>query len=100
MSSIHIIAVPPGFAPEHIREQWVGVTIPMLDQEMWDLILETIPRAKEEFAEGSNGNGYLVQREVAVEALREAGKEEAANFWRTPFGPYLQFKREVCEVVD
>ncbi len=31
MTKIKIIGVPPSFAPEEIRKQWVGVEIPLAE---------------------------------------------------------------------
>lgn len=96
MSSIYITAVPPGFAPEHIREQWVGVTIPMPSAQE----LEEHPVSEMRIG-SENLEGHLVFREKAIEALMEAGKEEAALFWdELLLGKYLQFRKDVCEVVD
>ena len=96
MSSIRITSVPPGFAPEHIREQWVGVTIPMPSAQ------ELAEHPVSEMRIGNdNLDGYLVFREKAIEALLEADKQEAALFWDDLLvGKYLQFKKDVCEVVD
>lgn len=93
MSSIRIIAIPPGFAPEKIRKQWLGVVIPMPSEEE---IAEDPPSG---FGIGSdNVGGHLVLRTTAIKSLRDAGKDEAANFWDSlPLGRFLQFKQEVCE---
>ena len=96
MSSIRITAVPPGFAPEYIREQWVGVTIPMPSaQELAEYPVSDMRIGSE------NLEGYLVFREKAIEALMEAGKKEAALFWDgLLLGKYLQFRKDGCVVVD
>src|SRR4051812_11041468 len=97
MSSIKIIAVPFGFAPLHIREQWVGIQIPLATKdELQNSPLSGIKIGNE------NSAGHIVLRKKAIEALREAGKDEAAEFWsRAPIisiASYLQFQREVCEI--
>jgi len=93
MKKIKIIAVPPGFAPDKIRKQWVGVEIPLA--------------TKKDFAEdpvsgvtvvNENANGYVVLRSKAIIALYDAGRNEAAAFWESlPLGRYLEFKKEICE---
>ena len=95
MSSVRITAIPPGFAPESIRKQWVGVSLPLASA---DEIAQDPPSG---FGIGSdNTNGYLVLRDNAIEALRKAGKKQAADYWDSfPLGRFLQFKKEVCEVV-
>ncbi len=96
MSSIRLIEVPPGPAPKYIRIQWLGVLIPMPSEEE----LATVKLS--EFRIGSeNIGGYLVYSEAAIKSLRDAGKHEAANWWAaTGIGKFLQFKKEVCEVID
>ncbi len=94
MPDIRIIAAPPSsVAPPHIREQWVGVVLPLADPEK--------PPGRFSLRIGTaNGDGYVVETRVAVEALRIAGKEEAADFWEAiadTLGDRLIFKKEVCE---
>ena len=92
MSTIRIISTPPGFAPEYVREDWVGLELSLVTKEE----LRTNPRSG--FKIGSeNDGGYLVLRANAIEALRAAGKEDAANFWEEmPLGMYLEFRSDVC----
>ncbi len=48
-----------------------------------------------------NTDGYIVSSEKAIEALRKAGRRSAVDFWADiPLGMYLQFKKDVCEVID
>ena len=95
MSSVRITAIPPGFAPERIRKQWVGVELPLASKK------EIAQNPPSGFGIGSdNTSGYLVLRDNAIEALRQAGKKEAADFWGSlRYGRFLQFKKEVCEMV-
>lgn len=98
MNAIRIKAVPAGFAPEHIREQWVGTVIPLPTPE------EVAQDPPTTFGLGAPGrDGPLVLRDKAIEALWQSGREEAARFWSNPdlrVGRFLQFKPEVCEVVE
>jgi len=44
----------------------------------------------------------MVNAADAIQALRNAGKNEAADFWeviRFSFGEKLRFKKECCEIV-
>lgn len=93
--SIRIVSVPPGFAPEAIRKQWVGIRIPLATKK------ERRLNPPSRFGIGSsNQGGFLVLRSKAVEALRDAGRNRAADYWGdTQLGYYLQFKKEVCEQV-
>lgn len=93
MTKIKIIDVPPGFAPEHIRKQWVGIEIPLAQNP--------IPEGKEVARIGNdNAGGYQVKGVDAVKALKEAGKDEAADFWEDYSSGNFKFKKEVCEVIE
>lgn len=92
MTKIKIIEVPPGFAPEEIRKQWVGVEIPLAENP--------IPEGRESFQIGNqNQGGYQVRGVDAVKALLDSEKKEAANFWRPYSIGNFKFKKEVCELI-
>lgn len=92
MSYIYIFAIPPGFASEHIRQEWVGIQIPLAPPEE---VKANPPVA----GTGENGDGYLVRRCDAIQALLIAGRREAANFWQSlPLGHYLVFSKRVCRM--
>ena len=92
MAKIRIIGIPPGFAPKEIREQWVGIEIPLTNP---------IPKGKESFCVGnSNKDGYQVKGTDAVEALINAKKTEAVNFWRPYSTGNFVFKKEICELIS
>lgn len=89
VSSIRIIAVPSGSEPLHIREQWVGMTLPVATKKEY-----------EPWAQDCDVDEYLVSRTEATNALDEAGKEEAASFWiDEPGKMFLAFKKACCELV-
>ncbi len=93
---IKIIAVPPGFAPEEIRQAWVGVEIPLVTEE--ELSVDP-PVAT--FGTAENAGGYMVTFGDAISALREARKEPAAVFWEDmSLGIYLEFNKNVCQLVE
>jgi hypothetical protein len=97
VSSIRIIKTPSSIlAPLYIREDWVGIEIPLVTDEE----LKANPLSGLRLGTG-NEDGYLVFRHKAVDALREQGRLEAAGHWeRNPLlGMYLQFKKEYCEIV-
>ncbi len=92
MTKIKIIEVPPGFAPENIRKQWVGIEIPLTENP--------IPEGQEAFKIGNqNSDGYQVKGVDAVQALLDSGKKEAANFWEMYKTGNFKFKKEVCELI-
>ncbi len=113
MPSVRIIAVPPGEAPQHVREAWVGLRLPVakgilsrrrrwlsagvlsgprgiLDRLRW------LVRGKYERREG-----YAVGTMVALDLLEKANPE-AARWWRenTPHllrpGRHFLFPAQVC----
>jgi hypothetical protein len=96
VAKIKIIATPPGFAPANIREQWLGIEIPLPTPEE----IAGNPPSRSGIG-NANSDGHLVLMAAAIDALRQAGKEEAAEFWELlPLGTYLQFRQSVCEIVD
>ncbi|MBP9836977.1 MAG: hypothetical protein KBC78_04060 [Candidatus Pacebacteria bacterium] len=91
---IRIISTPPGsVAPEEIRKQWVGVEIPVAEGGEPEGAL---------WVGQQNVGGYVVSITDAIDALRTAGKERAAQFWeeiQASIGDKLRFKKECCEIV-
>ena len=88
---IRIIETPPGQAPESIREQWIGLELPIQEEKDDGRGLR----------DGTaNSGGYKVLASDAISALREAGKEEAANYWEGLLGAtILVFRTDCCEEV-
>lgn len=97
MAQIKIIAVPPGYAPEQIRKQWVGVILPVAEHRE---LAHISPLALE--TSGPNANGHAVLCRSAVDALRRAGKSQAADYWNKvfPSNAVLQFGKAYCEEVS
>jgi len=92
MGSIRITSTPPGIAPEWVREQWVGVEIPLPKHDE-DGIQVGVP---------DNLFGYQVETKVAIEALRKKSPE-AVEWWEEniPLGfvSRLVFSRDVCQLI-
>ena len=113
---IRIIAIPPGEAPPWVREQWVGLELPLAQRSRtarprrvfgvltgprdllarWFAILSG--RARRE-------SGYAVRVTDAI-AVLEGKSPEAAAWWRTnvphmtsPFRCFL-FSENACMVLD
>lgn len=96
---IRIISTPPGQTPEWVREQWVGLVLP---------VDEDAPNEYEGIQFGIRGGrpknlgGYPVRTVDAFLALEEASAE-AAQWWinnlRLELIPRLVFSREVCELL-
>lgn len=93
MLSVRIVEVPPGFAPEEIRQQWLGVILGALSDD------QIRPRTRYGI-DNANVGGFTVPKSTAVKALRLMGRSEAAAFWMGfPLGRYIQFRKDVCQVV-
>ena len=94
MAKILIVATPPGFAPPAIREQWLNIEIPLPTNE--ELVAD--PPSEHGFGDG---DGYVVLRKEAAQALRENGRDEAARYWSAPwFGKYLVFHELCCKLIQ
>ncbi len=93
MKKIKIIAVPPGFAPEGIRGQWLDIEIPLAENP--------IPKERVAMKIGDgNEGGYQVKGKDAVQALIDAKRTEAAEFWKPYSSGNFTFKKEVCELIE
>jgi hypothetical protein len=113
---IRITRTPPGEAPEHIRQAWVGLVLPVHERfagqqrrlgvgvltgpGTWLGVLLAVltSRAKCE-------TGYVVEAKVALDLLA-AHAPEAAAWWRTNAPRFLEpgrcflFAAEVCEDIS
>lgn len=96
MAKIKIIATPPGFAPEDIRNQWVGVEIPLPTKEQ---LAEDPPSS---FGSGNqNQGGHIVLTSDAITSLEQSEKHSTVAFWQSlGLGKYLRFHKDCCEVID
>ncbi|MCB9178003.1 MAG: hypothetical protein H6590_01070 [Flavobacteriales bacterium] len=110
---IRITSTPPGEAPEHIRQAWIGLEIPVPERfagrrrvvglgvlsgpKNWLGALFAIisGRAKRE-------TGYIVEASTAVDLLA-VHSPDAADWWRKHAhrfiepGRYFMFAAEACE---
>jgi len=112
---IRINSIPPGEAPESVRQAWIGLVIPVPTRfagrcrasaagvlsgpkswfGRWFAVL--FGRTKREV-------GYIVEARVAIDLLASRSPE-AADWWRqnapqfTKPGRYFMFATESCEVL-
>lgn len=112
---IRIVAVPPGEAPLEVRKAWVGLCLPIVDDDsrprdprtsgvvtgpksfFSSLLLVLSGRAR-------RVSGYRVDARTAIDIL-EKHAPDAANWWNAhapPRGHHRNFvfHAEVCEVVE
>lgn len=74
--------IPEGAAPSSIREQWVGITLPVREQALAQLAFGQIEYFDFlSFNEKSNPDPVSISGYEAVDALDEHGKDEAVDFW-------------------
>jgi len=115
-SAVRIVAVPPGEAPLWVREQWVGLELPLAANtakpqayvtsgvlsgplSFWQLILgHFLGRLK-------RASGYPVDAAEALSVL-ETKSPEAAQWWHEN-APHLRtrrrrflFRAEVCRLEE
>lgn len=97
MAQIQIIAVPPGQAPLWVREEWVGLVLPVEDPPTDGNIQIGARGGRPE-----NIGGYYVRTTAALEALGRKSPD-AAEWWESNqlarVSPWLVFKREVCQLL-
>jgi hypothetical protein len=96
---IRITNTPPGEAPEHVRQAWIGLEIPIAGNYL-------APQSAVGFGVLTGSPqphvGYVVDAHTAVELLA-AQSTEAADWWRTnvpnliPPGQHFMFDVECCE---
>jgi len=94
---VKIIKMPAGFAPEHIRQEWVGVEILLMNQSEADSLQDSVGWDSNE-----QHGGHIVRTLDAIEALKNAGKSDAANYWlgvEELLGTELRFGSEYCKIV-
>jgi len=84
---VKIVGIPPGSAPVWVRGAWVDVSLPIaslvLKREGGYTLLTPVgltPRKMENLL--PNGRFYGILCKDAIECLEDAGKIEAASFWR------------------
>lgn len=92
MSSIKIVAVPPGQAPEQVRREWVGLVIPLPEQSSGGLQAGVLGGRPQ------NVGGYQVSTREALRLLNEKAPEAAQWFLdRVSLNSQLVFAKDVCE---
>lgn len=81
MPKVKITSVPPGGAPLHIKQQWVGLELP-LEEISEPGIMRSVTGSK---PNPKSYGGFPVKTEDAIQALRDQGREEAAEWWENWF---------------
>lgn len=95
---IKIVKKPYGVLPDFMLENWIGIQVPLATEEELEAF-GILPMAKEE------PSYYFVRLDKAIEALRAAGKNGAANYYQKNLmeqfigGKYLKFLATKCELV-
>jgi hypothetical protein len=96
-----IISAPPGEASQEIREDWIGLTLSILESELQGIPVSVVkdPTKLEEVLK--NRGGYPVSLKEAIEALEKAGKQKAANYWKDflPWCDRLVFAKDCAILV-
>lgn len=109
--SIRIISVPPGDAPQWVREKWVGLELPIVEtgrSRFRTLSIKVRPTLLQQLWAMLQGQsemvtGYLVPAGGAVDILARSSPE-AADWWRQNTPSILRprqcfvFHAEACEL--
>ncbi|UDF05221.1 hypothetical protein [Asticcacaulis sp. AND118] len=74
--SVKIVRRPAGEAPEWVRDEWIGLTLPLADKRLLGMAVEEVLTRKPGYSVG-----YLVYVGSALEALN-AKSPEVAQWWR------------------
>jgi hypothetical protein len=98
MKYIVITSVPPGQAPLWVRQKWVGISIPLIENPREGLkqkgVLGGTPK---------NSAGYNVSAAEAINRLKQVAPD-AAKWWENhlPLVPSceLVFARGVCQISE
>lgn len=113
---VRIVAVPPGEAPQWVREQWVGLELPLAQDspaaQTWHAAgVLTGPKGLAAMAarrlrgDLDRRRGFAVDVQEALAILEDASPE-AARWWRTHAAHLVQpgrcfvFAESVCTVPD
>ncbi len=95
---IKIIAIPPGQAPEWVRKEWIDIILPIAENTPGFAIETGVLGGRPE-----NTGGYSIETTIAIQALKDKGAVEAAEWWEEHINPermpWLVFKRDVCQFV-
>lgn len=112
---LKITTIPPGEAPAWVRECWVGLSLPLVQQcthahthHTFGVLSRPKTRAGQLFARFLGGSrretGYIVDPLAAISILAQSSPE-AADWWRSNAafllqpGQYLLFHEGVGHVV-
>jgi hypothetical protein len=102
-AEIRIIAVPPGEAPLEIREQWVGLILPLAGGEPCAWQMQTLGVLTGELEEEET-IGYAVDFDEALSALAEKSPA-AAKWWEENASHLFEengvlvFHKHVCQLL-
>ena len=115
MAYLKITSTPPGEAPDWVREKWVGLSLPLADEEEAAHTFETFgvlsyPKSRIGYYWGRlrgtvrKETGYIVYSAAAIEVLDQSSPD-AATWWRSNV-PWVELQgatfvfQEGCGHVD
>jgi hypothetical protein len=81
MPKVKITSVPPGGAPLEIKQAWVGLELP-LEEIREPGVMRSVSGGK---PDPKSFGGFPVRTTDAIQALRDAGKKKAADWWQNWF---------------
>lgn len=83
MAQFTLDKIPQGAAPTYYREQWIGTALPVRKNSLAQLALGVNVEYFDflSFESRENTDPVTIVGFEAIEALNNAGKTEAAEFW-------------------
>ncbi len=97
MASVRFKAIPPGVAPHSIRQQWLGVEIPLPTEKE----LVENPPISTDIGSRNPHACFLVSREKAIQIMEGSGRTGLSLHLRKAYHcTYLAFEKGICELVQ
>jgi len=78
--------LPAGEAPLEVREQWVGLALPVRHDRYVEGPEPLVGRGVKSFTARHHSDGVIVLSPDAIDALSEAGRSGAAAYWEVHLG--------------
>lgn len=82
MAKVKIITVPPGGAPFAVRREWIGLELPLIEDDLEPGVFRSVTGGK---PDPRSFGGFPVKTEDAIKALRDNNREDAADWWEAWF---------------
>ena len=89
-ANFSITQTPQSAAPEYVREQWVGITLPVREKNLGELATRYLDLLSGEYKD--NDEPVSIVGLEAVSALEDSARYGAANYWQDYRGGLFRFR--------